>query len=423
MAQKILPPTGMKDTLPVSARRKQDIMQILTSVYTKWGFLPIETPAMEKIDRLIGSDGGDNEKLVFQVLRRGLDEDKYKAAIESPNKLVDLGLRYDLTVPMSRFYASNHGQLPAVCKFLQYGPVWRAERPQKGRFRQFMQWDADIVGATEGLPEVQLLLCSSEALQGLGLHGFTIRFNDRRVLKALVDTVGIDSARHDEAFIVIDKLDKVGIEGVAKEMSERGFEATSISLLTEKLAPFLGGGATSIELGLEQLGIDLDGELSGSMKLVFDEVKNKAENFSIVFDPTLVRGMGYYTGQIFEVEYGDYPFSIAGGGRYDGMIGRFLGKDTPACGFSLGFDRILTILDDKGVWPTLNESKKLALLIQQSDLSEAITQAEKLRSEGYDVSIEIKAKNIKRQLEGFKSLGFSHFSMFDSSKAIEMKSI
>ena len=413
----------MNDVLPVSAQRREDIIRLLTPVYTKWGFAPIETPAMEKIERLIGSDGGDNEKLVFQVLRRGLEKKDYEQAVVEPKKIVDMGLRYDLTVPMARFYASNHANLPTVCKFLQYGSVWRAERPQKGRFRQFMQWDADIIGATEGLPEIQLLLCSSEALQALGFEGFTIRFNDRRVLKALVQSVGIEEARQDEAFVVIDKLDKVGIEGIEKEMSERGFEQEVIAQLVEKLSPFLHAKASSIESGLEQLKIDLDTETVETMKLVFNEVKNNASDFSIVFDPTLVRGMGYYTGQIFEIAYGGYSFSIAAGGRYDGMIGRFLGKDTPACGFSLGFDRIITILEDKGVWPSVNQRKKMVLLIQKKDLGEAIKYSRAQRNEACDISIELKAKNIKRQLEEFKSIGFTHFCLFDPSKTIEVNDL
>jgi histidyl-tRNA synthetase len=423
MSKKVLPPRGMNDILPVDAQRRQEIIQTLIPVYAKWGFVPVDCPAMENIDRLIGSDGGDNEKLVFQVLRRGLDKSDYEAAIFEPLKMVDMGLRFDLTVPLARFYASNYNDLPKVSKFLQYGTVWRAERPQKGRFRQFMQWDADIVGDFEGLPEIEIILCTSEALLALGLSNFVVRFNDRRVLKALVDSVGIEPTRHSEAFVVIDKLDKIGIDGIKKEMEERGFNLASITKLIQKIAPFLVSKAESIESGLHQLQINLDDKTAETMKEVFDEVSRYTSNYSIVFDPTLVRGMGYYTGQIFEIEYGDYPFSIAGGGRYDGMIGRFLGRDIPACGFSLGFDRILTILNDKNIWPSNGERKKLVLLIEKESVSNALKHSYELRSQGWDVSIVLKVKNIKKQLEEYRAIGFSHFCILGNFDAIEIRSI
>lgn len=423
MGKKTVPPRGMNDIPPQAAQRKEALIRQLIPVYNRWGFTSIETPAMEKIDRLIGSDGGDNEKLVFQVLRRGLDKDDFEQALTEPQHIVDMGLRYDLTVPLARFYATNHAALPQVCKFLQYGPVWRAERPQKGRFRQFTQWDADIVGASEGLPEIQLMLCSAEALKAVGLEGFTIRFNDRRVLKALVQAAGIEPSRHDEAFIVIDKLDKVGIEGIEQELEERGFAQDTVSHLVEKLTPFLNTKVDSLEQGLEQLGIALPEETLASLKLVFNEVKQHADHFSLVFDPTLVRGMGYYTGQIFEIEYEDYPFSIAGGGRYDGMIGRFLGKEIPACGFSLGFDRIITILNDKDSWSLEHQKKKVVLLAQKSDVHEALLFSQQLREQQCDVSLEFKAKNIKRQLEEFKAIGFTHFCLYNPANTPDIKEI
>ncbi len=422
MANKIVPPRGMNDILPLDAQQREAMIQTILPVYAKWGFVSIECPAMENIDRLIGSDGGDNEKLVFQVLRRGLQEADYAANAAQPLSLVDMGLRYDLTVPMARFYASHHSHLPSVSKFLQYGSVWRAERPQKGRFRQFMQWDADIVGATEGLPEIELLSCSSEALLALGLENFTIRFNDRRVLKALVESVGIEEKRHDEAFIVIDKLDKVGLEGIAKEMHERSFADEAVNGLVEKIAPFLESKAGSIEAGLEQLKIDIAEDTRHALQQVFSTVQQQSQRYSIVFDPTLVRGMGYYTGQIFEIEYAGYSFSIAGGGRYDGMIGRFLQKDVPACGFSLGFDRILTILKDKNLWPASIERRKLLFLVPKSEEIVALKQANELRSQGWDVSMVIKIKNTKRQIQEFKDIGFTHFTVFNT-QALDITAI
>lgn len=412
----------MNDVLPVAAGRREDVIRTLTPIYAKWGFLPIETPAMEDIDRLVGSDGGDNVKLVFQVMRRGLRPESYQKALDDLKTLVDLGMRFDLTVPMARFYATNQSQLPRVSKFLQYGSVWRAERPQKGRFRQFMQWDADIVGAKEGLPEIELILCSSEALSALGLKGAVIRINDRRVLKALVHSVGIDEARHNEAFIIIDKLDKVGLEGIEKEMLEKDFGEEATQQLVNKLKPFLDQKVADIEEGLASLNIELDEEVKGALLTVFNEVKSNGVDCSIVFDPTLVRGMGYYTGQIFEVGFEDYSFSIAGGGRYDGMIGRFLGRDVPACGFSLGFDRILTILEDKDMWPDANQRKRMVLLVDKRDVSAGIKYAIELRQQdSTDVSIEIKAKNTKQQIEEYKKVGFTHFCMFNAQSPQESK--
>jgi len=423
MAKKISPPRGMNDVLPVAAQRREALIRQLTPIYSKWGFMPIECPAMENIDRLMGSNGGDNEKLIFQVLRRGLDASDYERSLAEPGTLIDMGLRYDLTVPLARFYASNNSQLPRVCKFLQYGSVWRAERPQKGRFRQFMQWDADIIGAEEGLAEIELLLCTAEALAAIGLQGFVIRHNDRRILRALMNSVGITDDRHEEAFITIDKLDKIGIGGVEKEMLERNFSPNSVTQLVNKLAPFIHAKATSIEGGLDALNINLEDETRTVMSEVFNQVKANINGGSIVFDPTLVRGMGYYTGQIFEVEYEGYSFSIAGGGRYDGMIGRFLGKNVPACGFSLGFDRILTILTDKDMWPNTNKSEKLILLAQKNDISHALKRANTLRAEGWDVNLEFKAKNVKNQLLEYKAVGYSHFSIVDASGSSEIRVI
>ena len=423
MGKKVEPPRGMNDVLPLVASRKESMIRRLTPIYRQWGFSPIECPAMENLDRLLGSDGGDNEKLLFQVLKRGLEEKHYQAAIDNPKSLVDLGLRYDLTVPMARFYASNQGQLPSNCKFLQFGPVWRAERPQKGRFRQFMQWDADIVGTNAGLPEIELLLCSSEALAALGLSDFTIRINDRRLLRALIESVGIETDRYAEACITIDKLDKIGLDGVKQELLSREFSSNSVENLVEKLAWFIDGNITSLDEGLQKLDLKLEPSVLEQLQLVFNQVSQNISSGKLQFDPTLVRGMGYYTGQIFEVQYGEYGFSIAGGGRYDGMIGRFLNRDIPACGFSLGFDRILTVLTEENKWPEDQQQQKLLLLTQNDTLPQALQYANTLRNKDWDVSIELKIKNVKKQIEEYKSLGYSHFSFFNVDGEQDIKPI
>ena len=426
MSKQIFPPRGMNDSLPLDVQRKEEMIQAILPIYKRWGFVPIECPAIENIDRLVDSGGGDNEKLVFQILRRGLKKTDYEASVSDPSKLVDMGLRYDLTVPMSRFYATNHSRLPKVSKLLQYGSVWRAERPQKGRFRQFMQWDADVVGGSEGLPEIELILCTSEALLALGFNDFVVKINDRRVLKALVNTVGIPSLRHNEVFVIIDKLDKVGLPGIQKEMTDRGYDEQSLKKLIEKLSLFLDLKKLPIDECLDQLQINVEEKTIDMMKTVVNEVVNHSSvssDYSIVFDPTLARGMGYYTGQIFEIEFDDYPFSIAGGGRYDGLINRFIGRDVPACGFSLGFDRIFGILNERDMWPSKTGQKKLLLLIANDDVRKALIGSSEFRAQGWDVSIAIKEKNVKRQVEEYKSIGFTHFSIFDAGNPIEVKDI
>lgn len=422
MSNKVNPARGMKDTLPLETIRKNSVVEALESVYLKWGFLPIECPALENIDRLIGSGGGDNEKMVFQVLKRGISQEKLKSTSDV-TALVDLGLRYDLTVPLARFYASNAGKLPSRIKVLQSGAVWRAERPQKGRFRQFMQWDADIIGVEEGFPEIELICCTAEALRAIDLSGFRVRINDRRILSELVKSAGVAEDKVDSAFITIDKLDKIGIEGVKSELENRGMPQRSVGLIASKIEPFLSTECIDIQEGLEILGLDVSEDVVSSLYDVYNQVKDHADNwnYQITFDATLVRGMGYYTGQIFEIDYGDYSFSIAGGGRYDGMIGKYLGRDVPACGFSLGFDRILTILEEESRWPR-NPTKSLVVLASNEETSSAFSIAQDFRRKGWQVSVDRPDKNTRKQLETFRELGFTHFVRVNNS-TIEPKLI
>lgn len=403
----------MNDILPQEAQQRAEVASILSRTYARWGFIPIECPAMETIDRLLSSEGGDNEKLIFQVLRRGLQQEDYAEAIADPSRLVDLGLRFDLTVPLARFYASNYMSIPKVSKLLQQGPVWRAERPQRGRYRQFMQWDADILGSEEGLAEIELISSTAEAILALGLDNFVVRFNDRRLLKALISSVGIETEASNEALILIDKLDKIGVAGIRKELSQRGFNSRSIQLLVQKIEPFIDSKAASIGAGLEQLQLDIESTIVTSMEQIFSEVLFHAKNYSIVFDPTLVRGMGYYTGPIFEIQVPGYSASIAGGGRYDGMIGRFLGKEVPACGLSLGFDRLVALLGDKVI--TDSTHRKLLLLFAPEDARTALTQAAELRKQGWDVNAIHREKNTKKQIADYQVVGFTHFAILNPS--------
>lgn len=368
------PPRGMRDLLPIEKAQREAVLAQIRQVYTARGFQEIETPALEDIERLTSGQGGDNEKLVFQVLKRGEELEKAK---QENLSLSDLGLRFDLTVPLTRYFASNHAKLPRVLKAIQIGPVWRAERPQKGRYRQFLQCDIDILGDATELAEVELLSASLAALDQIGIKNAVIRVNDRRFLRRELTKLGIDS--QDKALIAIDKLDKIGIAGVTKEIAETYSEETA-----DKVAKWL-----------ETAAVEIPAELAWIQQL--PEAKR------VRFDPTLVRGMGYYTSAIFEIEHPDSDSSIGGGGRYDSMVGKWSGFDTPAVGISLGIERILDLMGSD-----FSEQKSLVLLVD-GKVSEAMAAQQKLISEGWNVRIDLVAKNQKAQLEELSQQGFTHF--------------
>lgn len=368
------PPRGMRDLLPKEKAQREAVLAQIRQVYTARGFQEIETPALEDIERLTSGQGGDNEKLVFQVLKRGEELEKAK---QENLSLSDLGLRFDLTVPLTRYFASNHAKLPRVLKAIQIGPVWRAERPQKGRYRQFLQCDIDILGDATELAEVELLSASLAALDQIGIKNAVIRVNDRRFLRRELTKLGIDS--QDKALIAIDKLDKIGIAGVTEEIAETYSEETAV-----KVAKWL-----------ETAAVEIPAELAWIQQL--PEAKR------VRFDPTLVRGMGYYTSAIFEIEHPDSDSSIGGGGRYDSMVGKWSGIDTPAVGISLGIERILDLMGSD-----FSEQKSLVLLVD-GKVSEAMAAQQKLISEGWNVRIDLVAKNQKAQLEELSQQGFTHF--------------
>ena len=368
------PPRGMRDLLPKEKAQREAVLAQIRQVYTARGFQEIETPALEDIERLTSGQGGDNEKLVFQVLKRGEELEKAK---QEDLPLSDLGLRFDLTVPLTRYFASNNSKLPRVLKAIQIGPVWRAERPQKGRYRQFLQCDIDILGDATELAEVELLSASLAALDQIGIKNAVIRVNDRRFLGRELSKLGIDS--QDKALIAIDKLDKIGIAGVTKEIAESYSEET----------------AGKVAKWLETAAIEIPAELAWMQHL--PEAKR------VRFDPTLVRGMGYYTSDIFEIEHPDSESSIGGGGRYDSMVGKWSGIDTPAVGISLGIERILDLMGSD-----FSEQKSLVLLVD-GKVSEAMAAQQRLISEGWNVRIDLVAKNQKAQLEELSQQGFTHF--------------
>jgi histidyl-tRNA synthetase len=415
----------MRDFLPADKARRERLLGVIRSTYRAHGFDEIETPVMEDSSRLHAGLGGDNEKLAFAVLKRGLTPDNFAAATDALD-LADLGLRFDLTVPLARFYASHRAELPTVFRSIQIAPVWRAERPQKGRYRQFVQCDIDIIGESGVLAEVELLAATSAALAALGLHGCTIRINDRRLLLGMLEVLGFTAAEYDQVLITIDKLDKVGPSGVIAELRERTSTPAAVDALDEFFArpvaeplPFGIEGITAalpegvnpdVIAELASLGDAVSAsraaEAADPAELIAAEASISAAP-AIVFDPFLVRGMGYYTGPIFEITHPSVGYSLGGGGRYDGMIGRFLGSDVPATGFSLGFERLVDLVD----LPDDAASTSLALIYDTAaDPVVLASLKSALIADGLRVRPVRRIKNIKLLLESLVGEGFSHYA-------------
>ncbi len=413
MALSKKPVTGMKDILPEEMKIRDYVMGVIKETYAKFGFTSIETPCMENIANLSNKQGGENEKLIFKVLKRG--EKLNLETAETETDLVDFGMRYDLTVPLVRFYSNNMANLPSPFKALQMGNVWRADRPQRGRYRQFMQCDIDILGEPSNLAEIELILATTTTLGKLGFKGFEIRINERRILKAMAAYSGFPEEDFDTVFIILDKMDKIGIDGVAEELVKSGFTKDSVD-------KYLGlfKGIENAENGLEylasELGEYLDADVKENLSEIIDSVKaTKASEFEIVFDPTLVRGMSYYTGTIFEIAIPEFGGSCGGGGRYDKMVGKFTGNDVPACGFSIGFERIVLLLLESG-FKIPNESEKIAFLIEKGiakdRLCDIIAQAQETRKAGKQVLVARMNKNKKHQKEQLEAQGYTEFVDF-----------
>ena len=405
--------TGMKDILPEEMFIRDYLINIIKKTYGSFGFTSIETPAMEHIENLLSKQGGDNEKLIFKILKRG---EKLKLEnIKDENDLVDAGLRYDLTLPLARYYSNNQANLPNPFKALQIGNVYRADRPQKGRFRQFTQCDIDILGEASNLAEIELILATTKALSEIakGKH-FSVRINDRRILMAMALYAGYDEDNIGNVFIILDKMDKIGMEGVKKELTELDGEEKCSKYLS--LFEGLKDNTEAVLSLKDKLkGFIEDGVLDSLCEIIDTVLEVNTNDFSLVFDPTLVRGMGYYTGTIFEVSMEGFSGSVAGGGRYDKMIGRFTGNDTPACGFSIGFERIITILLDAG-FKIPDESRKIAFLYEKNIdgnvLKNILKEASSLRESGNIVLVSKMNKNKKFQKEGLEKQGYTEFKEF-----------
>ncbi len=413
MALSKKPATGMKDILPAEMQLRDYVIGVIKETYAKFGFTSIETPCVENIANLSSKQGGENEKLIFKILKRG-EKLNLETAKEEAD-LVDGGLRYDLTVPLVRYYSNNANELPNPFKALQIGNVWRAERPQKGRFRQFMQCDIDILGEPSNLAEIELILATTTTLTRLEFQNFQIRINDRRILKAMAAYSGFNQEDYDSVFIILDKMDKIGLDGVEQELKKNGYADESI----EKYLELFRGLEESSD-GLVYLGDKLQGfleeEVEGNLQEIIASVRaTKAGNFEIVFDPTLVRGMSYYTGTIFEIAMPEFGGSCGGGGRYDKMVGKFTGKDVPACGFSIGFERIIMIMLENG-FKIPGESRKIAYLIEKGvagdRLCQVIAEAQKERQDGTQVLVARMNKNKKFQKEQLTKEGYEEFREF-----------
>lgn len=392
------PVKGMNDFLPSDMRLREYVLSVIKETYKSFGFAHIETPVVEHIENLQSNQGGENEKLIFKILKRGEKLDMKSA--EGESDLVDSGLRYDLTLPLARYYANNAENLFTPFKALQIGSVFRADRPQKGRFRQFTQCDIDILGDESMLAETELVTATSSLLLKLGFENFKVRINDRRILKAMAESCEISDDKLSSVYISLDKLDKIGAEGVRAELISNGLSEAAAD---KYLSMFLDRDGKSASESCVMLGDFIDQKVPEGIDALIKNVSaSLGDGFEIVFDPTLVRGMGYYTGTIFEIEMKELGSSVAGGGRYDEMIGKFGSNQTPACGFSIGFERIITILKDKGfVVPDNKES--VAFLIDKKASAESVAEvfatASLLRQEGKRVMVTKRNKNSKRQKE------------------------
>jgi histidyl-tRNA synthetase len=409
------PVTGMKDILPSEMQLRDYCIGIIKKTYGEFGFNSIETPCVESLANLNSKQGGENEKLIFKVMKRG--EKLNLETAKEENDLTDSGLRYDLTVPLVRFYANHANELPAPFKALQMGNVWRADKPQKGRYRQFMQCDIDILGEPSNLAEIELILATTTTLGRLGFKDFKIRINDRQILKAMAAYSGFPEESYDSVFITLDKMDKIGIDGVSEELVKMGFTQEQVDKYLDLFKAVEGKGAVEgLAVIADKIGDFLSPEVAEGLTEIISSVDGtKAARFEMVFDPTLVRGMSYYTGTIFEVAMPQYGGSCGGGGRYDKMVGKFLGQDTPACGFSIGFERIIMIMMDEG-FKIPGESTKVAYLIEKGikgeRLAQIIGEAQKERTEGKQVLVVRMNKNKKFQKQQLSEQGYEEFKDF-----------
>lgn len=409
MSKNNLPPSGMRDFLPREKALREYVINTIRESYTVNGFTEIETSQIENLSSLENSDGGDNVKMLFKILKRG-DKLKLDTPPEREENLTDLALRFDLTLPLSRFYANNRNALPQIFKAIQIGNVFRAERPQKGRYRNFIQCDVDIIGDETNLAEVELINTVGDALTRLGLSKLVVKINDRRILKAYVAQAGFADSSFADIAITLDKLDKIGQDGIVKELTQKGYAQSHIQQLI----------ALGDKIAAEGLDAISDWSTDGyqNVKTIIDVISKVQDNVKIEFDYSLVRGMGYYTSTIFEVHYGDLGYAVGGGGRYDEMVGKLSGVDAPACGFSIGYERIIDILLEEN--RSTPRGTKLALFYnEQDDLAEVISRSIALRETYSIVSVFVKKKKFGKQVDRLKKEDFDAFTVFGPDMEIK----
>lgn len=407
------PVTGMKDILPEEMEIRDYVIRVIKETYANFGFTSIETPCVENIANLNCKAGGENEKLIFKILKRG--EKLRLEDAKSEEDLVDGGLRYDLTVPLVRYYSNHANELPSPFKALQMGNVWRADRPQRGRYRQFMQCDIDILGEAGNLAEIELILATTTTLGRLGFRNFQIRINDRQILKAMAAHCGFAEEDYDQIFIILDKMDKIGVEGVKEELLGAGYDPAGVAKYMD-LFKGMEAADNALSYLMEQIGAELpDGVQAGFQEIIDSVEATKGDFFELVFDPTLVRGMSYYTGTIFEIAMPQFGGSCGGGGRYDKMVGKFTGNDVPACGFSIGFERIILLLMENG-FKVPKEGKKIAYLMEKGlssgRLCEVMKHAQEERQKGNQILVARMNKNKKFQKEQLTAQGYEEFQEF-----------
>lgn len=413
MALSKKPVTGMKDILPEEMEIRDYVISVIKETYGNFGFTSIETPCVENLANLNCKAGGENEKLIFKILKRG--EKLRLQEAHSEDDLVDGGLRYDLTVPLVRYYSNHANELPAPFKALQMGNVWRADRPQRGRYRQFMQCDIDILGEAGNLAEIELILATTTTLGRLGFRNFRIRINDRQILKAMAAFSGFAGEDYDQVFIILDKMEKIGADGVEEELLEAGYDKESV-VRYMTLYRGLETADNALDYISEKTKQALPEGVMESFREIIDSVEaTKGDFFDLVFDPTLVRGMSYYTGTIFEIDMPEFGGSCGGGGRYDKMIGKFTGHDVPACGFSIGFERIILLLLENG-FKVPKAGKKIAYLLEKGlpseRLCEVMSLAQAERKSGNQILVVRMNKNKKFQKEQLAAQGYEEFKEF-----------
>ncbi|MBR6003415.1 MAG: histidine--tRNA ligase [Lachnospiraceae bacterium] len=410
------PVTGMKEILPKEMEVRDYVQKVIKETYKSFGFTAIETPCLEDLNNLCSKQGGENEKLIFKVLKRG--EKLNLETAKTENDVTDMGLRYDLTVPLVRFYSNNSNNLPSPFKALQMGNVWRADRPQRGRYRQFMQCDIDIFGESTNMAEIELILATTTTLGKIGFKGFEIRINERRLLKAMAAYAGFPDDKFDIVCIILDKLDKIGLDGVREELSKEGFSQESIDKYC-KLFEDLSNDLSGLKKIKETLGDKVEDEVITNLVEIIESVEAvKKADFKMVFDPTLVRGMGYYTGTIFEIALPQFGGACGGGGRYDKMVGNFTGTNVPACGFSIGFERIVLLLMENG-FEIPGSKDKVAYLVEKDmpkdKYAEILDKAMAEREKGVQVLVTKMNKNKKFQKEQLATEGYEKFEEFYSN--------